>query len=107
MPEMDIENNGASATVTPQGALTVAIAQELRPKIQQSLSDGASQVVFDLSTTDVVDSSGIGLLIATHNSLKKSGGSLRVIGVSPEIKNLFKAMRLDRHFEVEGRQGEE
>jgi anti-anti-sigma factor len=107
MPEMDVYSHGGNATVTPQGALTVAVAQELRPKIQQTLADGTSQVVFDLSSTDVVDSSGIGLLIATHNSLKKSGGSLRVIGASPEIKNLFKAMRLDRHFEVDGRQGEE
>jgi anti-anti-sigma factor len=107
MREMDVQSDGASTTVTPQGALTMAVAQELRPKIQQTLADGTSQVVFDMSTTNVVDSSGIGLLIATHNSLKKSGGSLRVVGVSPEIKNLFKAMRLDRHFEVEGRQGEE
>jgi anti-anti-sigma factor len=52
----------------------------------------------------VVDSSGIGLLIATHNSLKTKGGSLRVANASPDILNLFKAMRLDRHFTVEGRQ---
>ena len=46
---------------------------------------------------------GIGLLIATHNSLKAKGGRLRVVNVSPEILNLFKAIRLDRHFAVEGR----
>ncbi|MCU0571706.1 MAG: STAS domain-containing protein [Syntrophobacteraceae bacterium] len=103
MPEVIVERSGPDTTVIPRGALTVALAQELRSQIRNVLSEGVSHVVFDLSGTEVVDSSGIGLLIATHNSLKKTGGSLRVVGVSPEIKNLFKAMRLDRHFAVEAR----
>jgi anti-anti-sigma factor len=91
------------ATVSVEAALTVALAQELRPQLQKALAEGVSSVVFDLGRVDVVDSSGIGLLIATHNSLKSKGGRLRVANVSPEILNLFKAMRLDRHFTVEGR----
>ena len=91
------------ATVTLGGALTVALAQELRPQLQKALADGVRSVVFDLGRSDVVDSSGIGLLIATHNSLKTKGGSLRVANASPDILSLFKAMRLDRHFTVEGR----
>jgi anti-anti-sigma factor len=94
----------SDATVSLDGALTLAEAQQLRPRLQQAVAEGISSVVFDLGRSDVVDSSGIGLLIATHNSLKAKGGRLRVVNVSPEILNLFKAMRLDRHFAVEGRQ---
>ena len=94
----------SDAVVSLDGALTLAEAQALRPRLQQAITEGISSVVFDLGRSDVVDSSGIGLLIATHNSLKTKGGSLRVVNVSPEILNLFKAMRLDRHFTVEGRQ---
>ena len=94
----------SDATVSLDGALTLAEAQMLRPRLQQAMAEGISSVVFDLGRSDVVDSSGIGLLIATHNSLKTKGGRLRVVNVSPEILNLFKAMRLDRHFTVEGRQ---
>jgi anti-sigma B factor antagonist len=92
------------ATVILEGALTVASAQELRPQLQKALAEGVCSIVFDLGRSDVVDSSGIGLLIATHNSLKTKGGRLRVANASPDILNLFKAMRLDRHFTVEGRQ---
>jgi anti-anti-sigma factor len=103
MTPVQVQKN--DATVTLEGALTVALAQELRPQLQKALAEGVSSVVFDLGRVDVVDSSGIGLLIATHNSLKTRGGRLRVANVSPEILNLFKAMRLDRHFTVECRQG--
>jgi anti-anti-sigma factor len=99
-----IQVQKSDATVSMDGALTLTAAQELRPQLQQAVSAGVTGVVFDLAKSDVVDSSGIGLLIATHNSLKPKGGRLRVVNVSPEILNLFKAMRLDRHFGVEGRQ---
>ena len=101
MTTVQVQQN--DATVTLEGALTVAQAQALRPQLQKAMTAGVSSVVFDLGGSDVVDSSGIGLLIATHNSLKGKGGRLRVINVSPEIMNLFKTMRLDRHFTVEGR----
>jgi anti-anti-sigma factor len=101
MTTVHVQQN--DATVTLEAALTVALALELRPQLQKALADGVSSVVFDLGKVDVVDSSGIGLLIATHNSLKTKGGRLRISNVSPEILNLFKAMRLDRHFTVEGR----
>lgn len=103
MAEVEIRRIDAVTTVTPRENLTLSIAEELRPRLLQDLAEGVSQVVFDLRGTEVVDSSGIGLLIATHNSLNKTGGSLEVVGVSPEIMNLFKAMRLDRHFSVAGR----
>ena len=101
MTTVHVQKN--DATVALEGALTVALAQDLRPQLQKALAEGVASVVFDLARSDVVDSSGIGLLIATHNSLKAKGGRLRVVNVSPEIMSLFKAMRLDRHFTVEGR----
>ena len=63
----------SDATVSLDGALTLAEAQMLRPRLQQAMAEGISSVVFDLGRSDVVDSSGIGLLIATHNSLKTKG----------------------------------
>lgn len=98
-----IERNGNHAVITSSEPITLALAGELRPQLQQLIAEGVSSIVIDLSMVDLVDSSGIGLLIATHNSLAKAGGGLRVIGVSPDIERLFKVMRLDRHFTVEGK----
>lgn len=103
MPTIQIERNGKSARIAPLQHLAVSLANELRPQIQKLIGDGVTDVIYDLSQVEVVDSSGIGLLIATHNTLKKNGGSLRIVGVSAEIQQLFKAMRLDKHFTVEGR----
>ncbi|MFZ0927775.1 MAG: ATP-binding protein [Syntrophobacteraceae bacterium] len=100
-----IEKKGNHALIKLPEPLTVTFARELRPQLQQLIDQGVSDIFFDLSLVEAVDSTGIGLLIATHNSLTRAGGGLRVIGASSEIQHLFKAMRLDRHFAVEGKSG--
>jgi anti-anti-sigma factor len=50
----------------------------------------------------MVDSSGIGLLISAHNSLKKVGGQLAVIHASADVLELFQTMRMHQHFSVSG-----
>jgi len=105
VPSIQIEKKRNHAVIELQEPLTVTFARELRPQLQQLIEEGVSAIFFDMSQIDAVDSTGIGLLIATHNSLTKAGGGLRVIGASSEIQHLFKAMRLDRHFAVEGKSG--
>jgi anti-anti-sigma factor len=99
-----VETNGKDVRLTCEGPLGVAVTQILRPQIQAALASGATTLTVDLANSDMIDSSGIGLLIAAHNSLQRAGGSLHVVGVSPEINSLFASLRLDQHFAIDLRQ---
>ena len=44
----------------------------------------------------------IGLLVAAHNSLSKTGKALEVINVSDDLFGLFRTLRLDQHFIISG-----
>lgn len=105
MATIQIEQNETRAVVRLSEPLTSAFAGELRPRLQEVIEKGATQLAIDLSSVDLVDSAGIGLLIAARNSLAKVGGTMRIMGASQEIQHLFKVMRLDRHFQIEGIQG--
>jgi anti-anti-sigma factor len=94
------ELSGNALTVVPYGKLDADVAAELRPRIRQGLAEGARSVVFDLSNVEAVDSSGIGLLVATYNSVQKAGGETSVVGASAEVRKVLAAMRLDRHLKV-------
>src|ERR1700733_14266605 len=95
-----------SATVLqPECDLVAAKLPGLRSKLQELLGAGTVQLTLDLAGTQMVDSAGIGLLIATHNSLKKAGGGLTVIHASKEILDLFRTMRIHQHFAVSGTSG--
>lgn len=91
-----------AAVVQLEGDLVAPRLPALRSKLQAMLGAGIVHLTLDLASTRMVDSAGIGLLIAAHNSLKKAGGELTVIHVSKDILDLFRTMRIHQHFSVSG-----
>ena len=49
------------------------------------VDEGVRDLVVDLADVNMVDSSGIGLLISAHNSLRKLGGQLALIHASADL----------------------
>jgi anti-anti-sigma factor len=91
------------ATVRPSGDLVAAGTTELRTVMKEAMGGGVSELVVDLADVQMVDSSGLGLLISAYNSLRKIDGGFAVINASGEILDLLKAMRIHQHFSVSGR----
>jgi len=88
--------------VRPAGDVVAASVPELRTAMRGAIKEGVQELVVDLANVQMVDSTGLGLLIAAHNSLRKAGGRLSVIHASEEIVDLFKTMRIHQHFSVSG-----
>jgi anti-anti-sigma factor len=93
---------GQTTVVRPEGDIVAVSIGELRATLRDAVAHGATDLVLDLSEVRMVDSSGLGLLIAAHNSLEKTGGRLQVNHVSKDLLDLFKSMRLHQHFSVSG-----
>jgi anti-anti-sigma factor len=83
--------------------LTAVEAPALQASLKKEIAAGSRTLVFDLTATTALDSTGIGLLIATSNSLASMQGSIRLQNVTPDILKLLKHMRLaDRLHATEG-----
>jgi serine/threonine-protein kinase RsbW len=98
-----IEPNDHQCTVKMTGDLTAVLVAGLQADLKEKLSKGVREVVFDLTRTVMLDSSGMGLLIASANSLAPSGGKIRVTNVSPDIFRLLQSMRLTARLNVTGK----
>lgn len=72
----------------------------LREVFRARLQEGPTKLQLDFSRVESLDSMGIGLLVATHNSLARQGGALLLTQVRKEIYQLLTLMRLDKHFSV-------
>jgi anti-anti-sigma factor len=82
--------------------LVAAQSAELREQLRALVHQGARAVVLDFAQVRMVDSAGLGMIIAAHNSLKKVEGELAVTGCSTDILELFRSMRIHQHMRVEG-----
>lgn len=96
----EIQRQDEQATIRPNNDITSSLAQEFKEELQTLINDGIKQLAIDFSDVTMIDSIGLGVLITIHNGLSKSGGKLSVNQVSETIFNLFKTMRLDKHFDV-------
>jgi anti-anti-sigma factor len=98
-----VEQKNKQGSVKLQGDLTAIVVPELQADLKQMLNKGASELEFDLSSTAMLDSSGMGLLIAAANSLASQGGKIRVTNVGPDIFRLLQSMRLTARLNVSAR----
>lgn len=95
------------AIVHPAGNVVAAMVPELRSALRGALANGVREMTIDFSHVDMVDSTGLGLLISAHNSMSKAGGRLAVVHASKDILELFRSMRIHQHFSVTESDGPE
>lgn len=86
--------------MTLEPRLSAQDAPGLRELFRQRIQEGARRIVLDFSRVESIDSVGIGLLVATHNSLAKLGGALVLTAVPRDVYHLLTLMRLDKHFSI-------
>lgn len=77
------KEEGSTLTILPEGHINVQTAPELEKSVENL--DGVQQLIFDLSSVDMVASAGFRVLIAAHKKMKTNGGSMKVIHVNDEI----------------------
>ncbi len=87
-------------TVKPSGDIVASMVEEFQKEMSALIAEGAHSIVLDLADVAMIDSVGLGVMIATHNSLKANDGKLIILNASSDTEKLLKMMRLDQHFEM-------
>ena len=107
MSDFQVAQTDRQGVVTLEGSLTAGLVPALQAAVKDTLAKGVDYLVFDLAKTAMLDSSGMGLLIAAGNSMARLHGGIRVINASPDILQLLQSMRLADRLHVSGRAEQE
>jgi anti-anti-sigma factor len=86
--------------VKPGKDLVGSSAESFKKKLVTAVKKGGEELIIDFSGVDTVDTVGLGVTLAAHNSISNRGGKLTVINASEDMLQLFETMRLVQHFEV-------
>lgn len=78
-----------------------SIVEELRLKLLKLINQDVNEVAIDMKGINMIDSTGLGVLIAARNSLDQAGGLLKLTNVSENIDNLLKMTGIDRYLNSE------
>jgi anti-sigma B factor antagonist len=97
---MKLDTQGDTVRVSAIKQLAAANASAFRDWIRGALTDDHKHIEIDLSETTLLDSCGLGALIALHQSACKRRGSLRLLHPQPQVQQILDLTRMDRIFTI-------
>jgi len=92
----NLTTHAGVATLRIEGELDAMSVVELRPVIATVSNDKPTQVFVDLSDLRLIDSSGVGALVALFKAVRAYGGNLGVVGAREQPLAIFRLLHLDR-----------
>jgi len=97
----EIQLAGNHVTIKLGGSMYAMDAASLRDVVQELIKKDNKSFLFDLSTIDYMDSTGLGLFIYLDEELKGKNGTLVLKGLSGRVKILFERTRLYDVFKIQ------
>ncbi|XDD47796.1 STAS domain-containing protein [Leptospira sp. WS39.C2] len=98
--ELKLNTTGTIKTIEIAGKFDIESTEEFESIFNKLIESSPNVVSIEMSRLDYIDSSGIGSLIKSLNSLKNKKGKLLLVGMKPMIQNVFKLAKLDMFFEI-------
>jgi anti-sigma B factor antagonist len=89
-----IRHSGQASLIDLHGRLTFFEVGVLRENVTRLLGEGHKYIVLNLSALQYLDSSGVGELARMYAMVLKSGGEMKVVGLSRNIENILKITHL-------------
>ena len=69
---------------------------DFEEELTRLVGQGKHKIKLDLEKLTYIDSTGVGLLLATYRHVRQHGGALVVENLSPEISNIFNLLGFSR-----------
>lgn len=83
------------------GRLDVLGAGVAREALHDAVAAGAGALVVDLSGVELLDATGLGVLVGTHRRARLAGRRLVLRDATPRVARLFMLTRIDRIIAIE------
>ncbi len=84
------------------GELDVSCADRLKEELDGNIEDKFSDVKFDMSKLEYIDSTGIGVIVGTMKKLKVENKNISIYKAKDNVKKIFKITGLDQIIRMEG-----
>jgi anti-sigma B factor antagonist len=89
-----------TVVMRPSGSINSTTVPELNSSLDELMDSGRHTIVVDLSETDFISSSGVGLLLGTVSSLREKGGDLVLMNIPNLVNDIFDILNIKMHFRL-------
>ena len=97
---MDFESTSERILVLGSKELTSANAAAVKDDVRRCIRPGHRSLDIDMSDVRILDSSGLGTLIALHKFMCQQNGLVRIMNPTPIVEQVLELTRLHRLLEI-------
>jgi anti-sigma B factor antagonist len=98
--QFDVTSAGERSVVAVRGEIDAYTSPRLREQLTRLMDEGHHQIVVDLEGVEFMDSTGLGVLVASLKRAKEHDGDVSLVCTSPQILRVLSITGLDRVFQV-------
>ena len=99
--EYSIKKDGDWTVIALDGAINFECTDKVKSVFENVILDGEYFVKLDLKNVPASNSSGIGIILMLYKNLKKRGGALEVKGISNNLLEMFRLLKIDKILKIE------
>ena len=93
-----VTNHSDETRIDVRGMLDVNTAPALAELVDEIIAERRPKVVVDLAGLDIIDSSGVAVLVKLYKGVRGAGGHVTVTGARDQPLAIFKLLRMDKVF---------
>jgi anti-sigma B factor antagonist len=101
----ELTENGTSADgpteLSVAGEVDLATSPELKRVLFEALDAGLRDLRLNMAAVELIDATGIGVLVSASNRAQSEGGRISVRAPSPAVRRVLVAVDLDGVIQVE------
>ena len=97
---IEAEREGARTVLRLRGELDLDSAARLQRELETADVEEAAAVLVDLHELQFMDSTGLRLLLTTHERLRQQGVEFAITGVSVQVERLFSVTQAGKHLKI-------
>lgn len=87
--------NGA-VVLALEGGIVAGRCNALEERIAALVAGGQGLIVLDLTDITMLDSAGVGTIVACLTKMKKAGGDLRIAGATGKAESVLRMTQMDK-----------
>jgi anti-sigma B factor antagonist len=99
---VDISAEADWTVVRARGEIDLATSPRLRSALVDAVGVEPRDLVIDLSSVDLIDSTGLGVLLGALRRARQGGARLVLSGLSGQVREVFALTGLDANFDIAG-----
>jgi len=96
----DVQRANNETRLTVRGSLDINSAPVLAEEIDRIIASKPGKVAVDLSSLELIDSSGVAALVKLYKGIRHGGGEVAIVGARDQPLAIFKLLRMDKVFNL-------